>query len=186
MLVRVAVDLIGVLVTSVQIGIQGTAEPPSPALGDLDAVDLNNVVMFDAPPEGQDTPPLQINDKLPISVIAELSCGTNTQAESHLFEMDLRNKNDQCSQDKHTDSAAPRPTCPTTYWTQDQGTSPRLVLPGWDQPEHIPGTAGGWKHIDAVFADQGKGSKRASGKLPGSYLDRYAISHNEFSAYLSI
>ena len=76
---------------------------PSP----YDAVDLsNNVVMFDVPPpEVQDPPPLQ-NDKLSISVIAELSCGTNTQAESHLFEMDLRIRNDQCSPDKHT-----TPTC---------------------------------------------------------------------------
>ena len=74
---------------------------PSP----YDAVDLNNVVMFDVPPpEVQDPPPLQINNKLPSSDIAELSCGeTNTQTEkSHLFEMDLRIRGDQCSPDKHT------------------------------------------------------------------------------------
>ena len=42
--------------------------------------------------EVQDPPPLQINNKLPISDIAELPCGeTITQAEkNHLFEMDLK------------------------------------------------------------------------------------------------
>ena len=150
---------------------------------------------------------------------------SNPPAQDHTLKTDIQEMStvgytlpDQ-GQDKHTDSAAPRhtshpcssptictPTCPTTYWTQDQGTSPRLeqccqagtnlstslaqlvagrlcpayLVPGIAvQGRCIPGPGldhgkvenrspgNTEKHIDAVFADQGKGSRKVKWKITG-------------------
>ena len=140
------------------------AEGDSP----YDAVDLNNVVMFHVPP-------IQINDKLPISVIAELPCGgTNTQAENHLFEMDLRIGGDQCSPDKHT-----TPTC-TSHCMPDNLSE---VGVGYAvKPMETTGTAN-VRDVDqtdqAIVPGYGlavaKGQYPIAGRMPGQLNVLFAV-----------
>jgi hypothetical protein len=140
----------------------GVEEAAAEAEGDspYDAVDLNNVVM-------SDVPPIQINNKLPISVIAELHCGeTNTQAKNHLFEMDLRIRSDQCSPDKHT-----TPTC-TSHCMPDNLSE---VGVGYAvKPMETTGTATVWdvdQTDQAIVPGYGlavaKGQYPIAGRMPG-------------------
>ena len=120
-------------------------------------------------------PPIQINDKLPISVIAELPCGgTNTQAENHLFEMDLRIGGDQCSPDKHT-----TPTC-TSHCMPDNLSE---VGVGYAvKPMETTGTAN-VRDVDqtdqAIVPGYGlavaKGQYPIAGRMPGQLNVLFAV-----------
>ena len=157
-------------------------------------------------------------DKLWLIVEIFSPAYSNPPAQDHTLKTDIQEMStvgctlpDQ-GQDKHTDSAAPRhtshpcssptictPTCPTTYWTQDQGTSPRLeqfrqagTNPSTSLAQLVAGilTMARWKTgaretLRSMSMQSSLTRERTggglSGKLPGSCLDR-SISLNDFSA----
>ena len=158
-------------------------------------------------------------DKLWLIVEISSPAHSNPPAQDHTLKTDIQEMStvgctlpDQ-GQDKHTDSAAPRhtsppcsspticiPTCPTTYWTQDQGTSPRLeqfCQAGTNLSTSLAQMVAGrltmarWRigareTLKSMSMQSSLTRERAaggsSGKLPGSCLDRYTISSNDFSA----
>ena len=149
-------------------------------------------------------------------VIVEIfsHANSNPPAQDHTLKTDIQemskvgcNLPDQ-GQDKNTDSAAPRHTshtcpspticiltCPTTYWTQDQGTSPRLeqfrqagTNPSTSMAQLVAGilTMARWRigageTLRSMSLTRERTAGGSSGKLPGSFLDR-SISLNDFSA----
>ena len=152
-------------------------------------------------------------DKLWLIVEIFSPAHSNPPAQDHTLKTDIQEMStvgctspDQ-GQDKHTDSAALRhtshpcsspticiPTCPTTYWTQDQGTSPRLeqfcqagTNLSTSLAQLVAGRIGARETLRSMSMQSSLTRERAaegsSGKLPGSCLDRYTISPNDSQHY---